>query len=214
MQMTKGKKSAAVLGLFVQEVLKDGFYQVLAYPVSVGPSEGELADMDRGYALSKDVTSETIRHCRSDYGSTQNGLRLADLEVYSQGNNETSSGEPRRLYAFEVQYKAYSVDLRTAAGMFKTLTAIEKRTEKMEAEYGRPGSYGLYLLRVAKAIGATVMIVARKPPAYGQGFAGERPIVRSLSDGAAAVDNDIAMWVEDGKTRHMRVAEQGQRVAC
>lgn len=68
--------------------------------------------------------------------------------------------EPEGAYGWEIEYhNVYSVDIRRSKQMFKTLTAVAKTMEKMRNQEGNPQTFGQYVNRFARAIGASYLIV-------------------------------------------------------
>src|SRR5262245_11096572 len=145
----KRKQPSVRLGLHVKSTTDHDYFKVLAYPVTIGPNAWEIRCRDDGSYTYPDITHSTSRNTGSD---KVNGLYLDCFRVTSQGNH---SDDHRHLYGWECRYQEpYAVDLRQAEGMYKTLTTIEKRLEKLAEKYGRPTTFGQYLARVADAIGA------------------------------------------------------------
>jgi hypothetical protein len=193
--MAKRQKSAAVVGLFVYTTEKEGYFHANAYPVTIGHTADELAHIDAGdsdYAR-KDVNSDTIRNCNGDYSRTQNGLRLDGLSAHSQGN---CSDETRQLYGWEVSYRdVYKVGLSDAKGMYQTLTTVEKRMAAISEQFGRPLSYGQYLLHFARAIGATRFVFRQDNRPYASSYADQDIRITELATGADSVDYLVKKWI-------------------
>lgn len=62
-------------------------------------------------------------------------------------------------YGYHVEYfSPYSVELRDAEKMYKTLKKINNKLKKMESEFGTHKSFGEYVSRFAKAVGAKVVV--------------------------------------------------------
>lgn len=75
---------------------------------------------------------------------------LADLHVVAQ-LDRTSNGQP---YGWKVEYRdVYSVDLRRADTMLKTLRKVERGLTRIQTELGYPETFPAYLARVAKVLG-------------------------------------------------------------
>lgn len=81
----------------------------------------------------------------SSYGETKN---YDNLFIWSQAGKNDSG-----FYGFGVVYRqCYSVDLRDAKSMFKTLDMIEKKSQKYFDEFGRFTSISEYIFGIAKAL--------------------------------------------------------------
>jgi len=60
-----------------------------------------------------------------------------------------------RVYGWGVYYQdCYSVELDRATAMVKRLTRINARMAKLEQQYGRPATFGAYVLRICEIVGA------------------------------------------------------------
>jgi len=80
------------------------------------------------------------------------GLDLAGLMISCQIDKHAGDSPS---YAWCVEYRdIFSVDMPRAQSMAKTLAAIERRMSKMYDLEGSPKSYGQFVNRVARAIGA------------------------------------------------------------
>lgn len=196
--MAKSKtayKTSATIGLYVTQEKADGYYHVRAYPVFIGLRPSEMASIDAGRTIDREINSDTIRNISGFYADeTPNGLYLENLHVNSQGNNDA---DPRHLYGWDIDYRnVYSIDARKARLMAETLATIEKRMAKIEDKYGRPATFGAYLLRVADAIGATRFVV----PVRNHGassYRGREHTIRDLSTGGSIVDGMIRTWIDE-----------------
>lgn len=77
---------------------------------------------------------------------------LADLIVRASYDPKLTS--PGTTYAWATEYKdVYSVDLRRAEGMVKTLRKVDRGLERAQMEWGHPDTFAAYAMRVAKALG-------------------------------------------------------------
>jgi hypothetical protein len=91
------------------------------------------------------VTDDGIRNLTYN---TVDRSGLADLTV-------TALGEPNidDAYAWQVGYhRPYSVDLDRVRMMVATLGRVERRLVQLSGQFGRPESFGAYLLRVATVL--------------------------------------------------------------
>lgn len=192
---TSRKTTSAVLGLYVHPDASDrDYYHLRAYPVWIGGTPDDLAAIDRGEPLSRPLRDQICNV--SDYHRQQlGGLDLHQLMVNSQGDNGSSE---RHLYGWEVEYRdLFSIDLRKAQQMAKTLATIEKRIDALNEKYGRPGTFGTYLLRVADAIGATRIVW---PQGVERSSYSEREHrIMSLYNGSSYVDGQVREWVKGGQ---------------
>lgn len=82
---------------------------------------------------------------------------LANLYIESQGDKSTQA--ERGLYGWQVRFKdAYSVDLRAAKAMVKTLTRVDTKLKQMSEKLGPAGSYSEFVLRIAAILKVTYII--------------------------------------------------------
>jgi hypothetical protein len=188
-------KTSATIGLYIEVEKKDSWFHVRANVVFVGLKPSEMADIDAGRSISRDVNSDTIRNVGGyDADESPNGLYLDSFRVNSQGNNDDDT---RHLYAWEIEYRdVYSIDARKARKMADTLATVEKRMAKVEEKYGRPMTFGAYLLRVADAIGASRFVI----PAKVRGSSDYRyreHSIRDLASGASMIDGIIRTWIDE-----------------
>lgn len=75
---------------------------------------------------------------------------FADLRITAQHDERSSTGP----YSWRVDYfQPYTVGLRRAETMVKTLRRIDRRMAAMQTELGYPESYAAYVARVGKVLG-------------------------------------------------------------
>lgn len=87
------------------------------------------------------------------------------------------------VYAWEAQFKCPGyVDLERAQRMVKTLQAVDRGLKKVREVDGPERSFGQYVLRVARALGAKQM-------SYHNTFAPEQTAVVSLAQGMEHIDH-------------------------
>jgi hypothetical protein len=185
---TKHRQSLTRLGLALKTERDANYLHVTAHPVTIGLTAVERAQIDTGHSVRGDVNSSTVRSCSDDL---VNGLYLANLRVWSQGNNDDRE---RHLYGFELRYmNLYAVELRDAKRMFKTLNLIEARIESLAKKYGRPTTFGQYLARVADAIGADTFV--RQNGRF------ESDHVMDITTGIYHVDALVREWVTERETK-------------
>lgn len=97
------------------------------------------------------------------YGSTR---QFYDLEIWSQGDTDCE----RKYYSWEIRYKGvYSVDLRQAEMMAKTLKGMESRLTKYAEKHGRALTVADYFLAVALT-NKVKYFVKNNPPDRTLGF--------------------------------------------
>ncbi len=153
---------------------------------------------DLAFLLKAETTNYSgdepaLRLCATMVQVTDDGIRnitysmvdrsgLADLTV-------TALGEPTidYAYAWHVGYhQPYSVDLDRARVMVATLGRVERRLVQLSGQFGRPESFGAYLLRVATVLKASRFVVWTREP-QGPRMPGEYRVM----DGQVAVT-----WLE------------------
>ena len=192
-------KTSATIGLYIEQTKDNGYISFRASAVWVGlrPSEMKRID-DNDDIASINVRGDRIRNVGGWYDGDGliNGIYLRNLTVNSQGNDDRTSAD-RGLYAFEVDYRnVFSVNRADAEKMALSLSKIEKRMQALYDTYGNPATFGAYLLRVADAIGASRIVVARdKASSYDDC----QHRIMELSSGAQHVDGMVRTWQESHK---------------
>lgn len=180
-------KTTAILGLHVTKEHSDGYFHLYARPVYVGPRPSQLTDAFRQTVLP---SRDEVQSLGMYEDETFNGLWLDGLKVRSQGADRDT---PRHLYGFKVDFhEVYSVDLRKAQKMVKTLSTLDKRMEKLDQKFGRVDSFSAYLLRVAAALGATRLVISKE---RGRSEWNSPYVVQDLRQGAYEVDDMVSKWV-------------------
>lgn len=192
-------KIRVTVGLLVTTKQEQGYFHVSAYPVTIGPNAWEQRSRIDGSFAYPDIHSRTIRNASDDL---VNGLDLNNLLAYSQGHDEAAD---RKLYGWEVRYhNVYTVDLRKAERMTKTLRTVEKRMEKLTASYGHPATYGAYLARVARAIGATTFVFHKDGGRTGWCHSETEYTFRDTNaEAISEVDRIVQTWVSANKSEAM-----------
>ena len=157
--MARTQKSSAVIGLHLQKVVDGDYVHFNLHPVTIGRTPDELQALDRGEGAGS-VHNDKVRNISCTYGwDTINGLDLSGLQISSQGGGCSTD---TRLYGFEVEYRnVFSIDTAKAERIAKTLTTIRKRMEKLSDKVGRPKTFGQFVGHVAKAIGATKLVLVK-----------------------------------------------------
>lgn len=131
----------------------------------------------------EDETDHTPRWFDSDHP-------LSELEITSQGN---SRDDERRLYGYETRYKGvYSVDLRKAETMAKTLRKLDKALTAENDQLGYATDWPEYARRVLKALGVKQVWFTRK---RGRFFSeGEYRVERKMGDAVSSMRYQIGSW--------------------
>lgn len=165
----KTRKTSARVGLHVVVKNDGAYFHVGLYPVLIGLSPYEMAQIDAGRDIGKPSSYDRVRNISCRYESdTVNGLDFDGLRIWSQGDERSANdGSREPLYGWQVAYSDMfgTVDKDKAVRMARTLTAIDKRIEKLRETQGRPKTFGQYVAHVAKAIGATQLVtVSDKAP--------------------------------------------------
>lgn len=152
----------------------DGYFHVHGRPVTW--EDGKA----RGFASSYDPI---------------NGIEtFENLRISCQGEYDRRS---RGVYGFDAVYREpYTVDERMAEKMFKSLRTINRRLAKMREAEGSTHTYGEYVARFARAIGATeILFATRKADRHSE----MRYRRFKIADGAREIDALIARWQETGQ---------------
>lgn len=170
------RKELQRLGLFVKEEKDREYYHVIGCPVLILPGD----------------------KIRNPGDQIVNGLYLNHLQAYSQGDERTKKERPNdALYAWQLHYKPYSVELDDARHMVKTLETIGKRMRKLDETVGRPETFGHYLGRLAAAIKADSFVWSRghaRNSAWG-GYDDDVHTIAPVKDGIYNVNYWIQKWV-------------------
>jgi hypothetical protein len=129
--------------LLFQTVSRDGYKHVHLTPVYVHPKDGKLShyrEDDTGPGKAWFYNLEIS--CQTD---------AEHLRNFAKGDDPYA----RRIsYAWDCEYRnMYSVNAARAGAMHKTLTAIDRKREKIAAEFGNPTTFWQFALHCAKAMG-------------------------------------------------------------
>lgn len=137
-----------------------------------------------------------VRNCSWDpFGDDQHGS-LADLRISCQGEGDSRE---KGVYAWDAEFHPTGgIDLARAKAMHKVLEAIQRKTQQMDKEWGRPQTYGQYVLRIAKAIGAKEMI-RQGPHCRGRSYEDMDLHRKELAEGADTIDYWIRRWQDEAK---------------
>jgi hypothetical protein len=92
-------------------------------------------------------------------------------------------------YAWRVESQSGHVELSQAKRAVKALTPIEKKMDKIAQDFGRPVSFGQYVLHFSRAIGATRLIVKSR-------FVSDGDETRDIVDVAFHVDRLIQEFLD------------------
>jgi hypothetical protein len=190
------------LALLIAEDPSYGCYNLNAHVVTIG----KVTSWD------KDVADEAIRNA-PDSTEYTGGLYLYDLEVRAIGIDGCGSGKREVVYSEPVVFKRpYEVNLRTGRLMLKTLETVERRLAKLDEQVGRPATFGAFLARVARAVGADRFVFLMKH--HGSSYSDNEYQFDSIADGAARVDRIAAEWVETGLTSEQRRDKRRREAAA
>lgn len=139
-----------------------------------------------------------VRNISWDYLRDDNATLggLHNLRISCQGNVEQRD---RGVYAWETEYyEASYIDLPRVRAMAKTLETIDRGMKRMAKEWGDPSTYGQYVLRVAKAIGAKELIFQSKR-CKGRSYDEMDLHRRDLAEGASHIDWWVREWQAETK---------------
>lgn len=153
---------------------------------------------DGYYHLKASVVTDTPDGIRNTewIGEAGRGVFVQDLQVYSQGDARrlNDDGSPN-LYAWEVEFKPYTVDAQLATRMLQTFKVLERKRSKLAEQFGRPVTFGQYCGRVALALGIDGFIVPKRP-FVSTSYAEREHRHFTLADGIAQVDFMVAQWAK------------------
>ena len=110
-----------------------------------------------------------------------------------------------RVWSYDVEYQSpLVVTERTARGMVKVFTAIEKGLERDALRDGWHDSAGQYLARVGRALGACRMIVLKRGAELrqaGYDANAEHYVHLGLGEGATAINSRATSWAAGADER-------------
>lgn len=137
----------------------------------------------------------TCPHPWNDHAGWCDGVHLR-----AQTDNARLLDNPpsHAMYGFQPEWKGRDAGIHELERGVKALRKIVGAMERMAKDDGDHRSFGQYVLRFAKAIGASRMIVKNRKGNW---------IDWDLKDGAATIDLRISDWVE-----HCKAPADGQSV--
>jgi hypothetical protein len=140
------------------------------------------------------------QHAWQPYGcddTYSDGPYYSNLRISCQGDDKSRTRDREAVYGFSCEYHdIYTVDLRKAERMVKTLRAINGKLEKMNESRGYVTSFGEYVGRLAEAVGAKGIGIKREQPSqYNQATHDWL----TVGDGINRINSMIWRWTEDGK---------------
>lgn len=133
---------------------------------------------------------------------------LEHLELRAQGDNTN----PGKLYGYDATFRhVWSVDLRHAESMVRTLKAIRRGLDKAAERDGDLKSFGQYVLRVCRALGInSVIFDARNGCDIGTG---KTFTVRNALDATHLLDWTLMDEWTAAEMAGQRVNSAGRRAA-
>lgn len=154
------------------------------------------------------VTDTYERGARLPYGLDDtygDGLLYSGLRGSCQGDDQSALRETGAevVYGYrELEYHdVYSLDLRKARRMCKTLETIDRRLSKLSEARGYCRSWGEWIGRVAEALGCKGIIVDRGEHSEQTRKSGYRYQWDSIGDGINAANNAVWRWQLQVKER-------------
>jgi hypothetical protein len=192
--MTKPPKrnTALRIGILVREKHEYGYYHLEGAAVSIGLTTGEIWRIDHCADLADQKVDDPYDKIRLICESV-NGLDFDSLTIISQGNNDDN---PRHLYGWDLRYRDVGyVDRQRADSMSKTLGTLARKLDQYNRDFGRPATFGAYLARVARAIGAKTFVFPNAGPRYHEEY---RRV--EIGSGVWMVDQLVQQWIDAGKT--------------
>lgn len=128
----------------------------------------------------------------------EQGLYLSHLRVSCQGDDRSRGRQGEPVYAFDVEYRdVFCVDQRRATRMAKTLDKIAKGLAKLHATRGYVRSFGEFVGRVCEVLGLSEIVMEQDQRIAH--YSGQRWRWMSVGDGVNAINQRIAVWVNEGK---------------
>jgi hypothetical protein len=181
------------LHLLVREERKDGYFHLRAQVVIQKYESAEVSGW-KPYGVED---------------SYSDGLLWTGLQVSCQGDKDSrvrmGEGDRGAVYGFDVEYRdVWSVDLRKARRMSKTLDKIEKGMARLSEQRGYVRSYGEYLGRVAEVLGCAGIGIDGTPGRYGSRYRW-----MSIGDGVNAANHLIYCWQQEAVERLQLTAGEG-----
>jgi hypothetical protein len=157
------------------------------------------------------VTDKYERGERVPYGNDDtygDGPLYSGLRGSCQGDDQSAvrEGADQAVYGYrEMEYHdVYTLDLRKARRMCKTLEAINRKLDKLSEARGYCRSWGEWIGRVAEALGCKGIVIDRgQPDASGYRYRWE-----SIGDGINAANNAVWRWQRETKERLQPAGEE------
>lgn len=113
------------------------------------------SEIDRGYGHIRG----SVSHEHSDACGFRASLYGPDADICKVVINSQADDHSDSIYGFELAYDAYqSITMYDAQNAIATLKPILRKMEKMYAEEGSPATFGVFINRVARAVGAVKVI--------------------------------------------------------
>lgn len=164
-----------IIALQVWTVREYGYFHVYAKPIAVDVEQSS-SDCELGNFCSM---------------AWDNGAE--NLLITSQGG--TSAYEQRDLYAWGVVLDAHHADRGKVERAAKMMAKIDKHLLRAAELDGAAETFGRYVARVAKAMGATHLLFKRSDEAVSR--CGYHWRADSLGDGIASVNRLVSDWATE-----------------
>lgn len=139
------------------------------------------------------------------------GYKYSDLQLRAQGDDQTQRAATveQAVYGWQndLEYhEPYRCGLRTVSRMYKTLSVLHKRLNKIAERRGHARSYPEYCGRLAEALGCEGIVVERS--AASRNVTGVRWDWCSIGDGVNRIAGLIHAWQREAQPAPAAAGEQ------
>lgn len=126
------------------------------------------------------------------------GLLWSGLRVNCQGDRDSQVRDREPVYGFATEYRdVFSIDVRKARRMLKTLERIERNLNKLSEVRGYVRNFGEYLGRVAEALDCSGIAFQRTEKT--QEITGQQYEWMNIGDGVNRANHRVYLWQQEAK---------------
>jgi hypothetical protein len=118
-----------------------------------------------------------------------------------------------KSYGWDVAYhQPYSVDLRAAERILKTLKLIEQRLARLEKLFGRPSDFGQYVARVAQALDCRA-VAFEASETHSSLYRDNDYRFRPIGEAVGRINHEIHTWHEAHPSTRQKYEEEALTAA-
>jgi hypothetical protein len=180
----------------------DGRIRALLVDLKEAYYAGENMLNIRAHVVTCDEHGQTVRnpdpYAFHDGETPRHAIKECDLnnfviEVHSP--KDTPDNFHSWIYWSAKYMAASDIDLRRAEGMVRTLKIVKKSMQKIYDEMGPVETFGQYLARNAKALGAVAILVETGVSGQSWGYDAYTFRMMTPGDAASYIDHQISLYV-------------------